>query len=320
MQQPDLPQSRHFDLQQLTDGTYATIARDGGWAVSNAGLIDLGHEALVFDTLLTPRAAHDLRLFSQYLLRRSPDFVVNSHYHNDHIWGNQAFLPGAHVVSTNKTRELILTAGAQELREYTAESPQQYAVWQRRHEQAADEKARAAARLWLGYYEGLAEELPNLQVCPPTVTFDDRLSLYGATGEARLISFAGAHTGSDTVLYLPQQGVVFMSDLLFVGCHPYLADGDPERWVQVLKEVRRIDARQFVPGHGPVGTRGDLDRLIAYIEHCMEAARSIVRDGADGADGTGGELPGVPDVYADWLLPGFYASNLRFLCSRLQAV
>ena len=310
--QSDLPQSRHFELQEIAAGTYTAIAKDGGWAISNSGVFDLGHETLVFDTLLTPRAAKDLRLFAEYLFRRSPDIVINSHYHSDHMWGNQAFLPGAQFIATDLTRQLMLTEGAEELRYYTEHTAERLAQLQA---QPGVTPSLQLQKGWLSYYEALNEELPHLQVCLPTITFNNRLQIHGTAGEAHLISFTGAHTGSDTLLYLPQQGVVFMSDLLYVGCHPYLADGNPHQWLKVLQEVRQIDAAYFVPGHGPVGTREHLDQQIAYIEHCLATAHMMVQEGMGSDDYI--ELLTMPDAYAQWQMPDFYFANLRFLCRRL---
>src|SRR5512143_3308982 len=114
--------SKHFVLQPLASGIFAAIARDGGAAISNAGLIDLGDQLLVFDTFLTPQAALDLREASIHFLGRAPQLVVNSHYHNDHIWGNQVFAPDAQIVSSARTRDLIASAGAEELEWYSANS------------------------------------------------------------------------------------------------------------------------------------------------------------------------------------------------------
>lgn len=83
---------KHFTLEPLNDGIYAAIAQDGGSAISNAGLVDLGDSTLVIDTLLTPTVGEDVRAESQRLTGRIPRWVVNTHYHNDHIWGNQVFL------------------------------------------------------------------------------------------------------------------------------------------------------------------------------------------------------------------------------------
>jgi cyclase len=93
MQDQHVFRSQHFRLERLADGIYAAIHIDGGWAQSNAGIIDLGDRTLIFDTFINPEAATDLRAAAEELTGRSTVVVINSHSHNDHIWGNQIFPP-----------------------------------------------------------------------------------------------------------------------------------------------------------------------------------------------------------------------------------
>ena len=102
----NLPNSKHFRLQQLAEGVYAAIHMDGGTAISNAGIVDLGDHTLIYDTLMTPQAATDLRLAAETLTGRPIDMVINSHWHYDHIWGNQVFSPNTKIISTEETRRL----------------------------------------------------------------------------------------------------------------------------------------------------------------------------------------------------------------------
>lgn len=131
-----------------------------------------------------------------------------------------------------------------------------------------------------------------------------------------MITFEGAHTGSDTVLYLPEEGIVFMSDLLFVGCHPYLADGDPLQLLKALKELSKFDATCFVPGHGPVGTSADLSLLIEYVEACLDTAQNLLKEGGASEDRIAGLK--VAERYSHWKLSQFFQANIRFLCQRLN--
>ncbi len=309
-------ESRHFNLRRLVEGTFAAIATDGGAAISNSGLIDLGGQIIVFDTFLTPQAALDLRHMAEGLLGRAPHLVVNSHYHNDHIWGNQVFAPDALIASSTRTRELVATAGREELQWYSANSAQRLESVQVQLQNTEDEQQKQQLLMWKGYYEGLVEALPQLTVCMPGVTFDSRLALHGSKRTAQLIVFEGAHTGSDAVLYLPQDGIVFASDLLFVGCHPYLADGDPFQLLKALREMSHLDAACFVPGHGPVGTREDLMVLIEYIEYCLATAQRLVEEGAATEDRIA-ELAAA-DRYTAWQLSQFFQANIRFLCQCLN--
>jgi glyoxylase-like metal-dependent hydrolase (beta-lactamase superfamily II) len=310
--------AKHFRLHQLTESTFAAIAEDGGSAICNAGIIDLGGQVVVFDTFLTPQAAMDLRQATEELFGRKPHFVVNSHYHNDHIWGNQVFVPGSQIISSVRTRELITTAGMEEYQWYSANSGQQLESLQSQYQKTTDEQQRNPLAMWIGYYEGLLEAIPHLSVSMPSITFENRLEIHGSKQPAELITFEGAHTQSDTVLHLPEEGVVFMGDLLFVGCHPYLADGDPLHLLKALEELSQIGATCLVPGHGPAGTIADLRLLIEYATHCLDTAQLLVNEGSSHDDKIK-ELK-VAERFAHWKLPQFYQANIRCLCQRLNTI
>jgi len=83
--------SKHFKLEQIGKYIYAAIAKEGGGAVANAGFVDLGDKVIVFDTFNTQQASEDLRLIAEKITNQSVTLVVNSHWHGDHIRGNQTF-------------------------------------------------------------------------------------------------------------------------------------------------------------------------------------------------------------------------------------
>jgi cyclase len=309
--------SKHFVLHQLADGIYAAVAEKGGFAICNAGLIDLGGQILVFDSFLTPQAATDLRRRAVDLFERPPQIVINSHYHNDHIWGNQAFAGDALIFSSTRTRELIATAGMEEFQWYSSHAAQRLEAVRAQYQASTDESQKSDLLLWMGEYAGVVESLPSLKVTLPDITFDRQLEIHGAKHTARLVTFEGAHTASDTALYLPEAGIIFMSDLLFVGFHPYLADGDPLRLLSSLKELSLLDAACYVPGHGPVGTTDDLKLLIQYIEHCYETATRLVEAG--NANETVIKALKIPVAFQHWQISQFYSTNIRFLCERLSS-
>ena len=315
MNQSPTTESNHFRLHPLAEGVFAAIATNGGSAICNAGIIDLGGQVLVYDTFLTPQAASDLRQAIASLFGPLPCIVINSHYHNDHIWGNQVFAAEAPIIASRRTRALIATEGAEEFKWYSANSAQRLEALRAQY-QAADEEQRQELLLWMGEYGGVVEALPHLRVCLPTITFDDRLEIHGARYTAELVAYEGGHTGHDTVLYLPQAGILFMSDLLFVGFHPYLADGDQAQLLKALRAVSPLNANDIVPGHGPVGTSGDLALMIDYVEECLETARTLVEAG-HASEAELDQLR-VPDKYAHWQLPRFYRTNIRFMCSQLR--
>lgn len=308
--------SDHFDLQQVSSDVWVAIAKDGGAAICNAAIIDLGGPILVFDTFLTPQAAQDLKRAADELFGHSPHLVINSHYHNDHTWGNQVFVQDAQIISSVKTRELILTEGKEELNWYTQNSASKLEANRKSQKETTDPVVISELKMWEGYYSGLVAALPELKMCLPTLTFDHQLEIHGSRGSAKLISYEGAHTGSDTVLYLPQSGVVLLSDLLFIQMHPYLAEGDPFLYIKALEDILKLDASCFVPGHGPVGTASDVKELIDYIDQSIQTAQKLNEEGEPLEDQIAA-LP-VPQGFGHWRFQFMYHLNLKAFCQRFK--
>ncbi|MGD9001902.1 MAG: MBL fold metallo-hydrolase, partial [Anaerolineae bacterium] len=222
-------ESRHFRLQELADGVYAAIHIDGGAAIGNAGIVDLGDRTVVFDTFISPLAAEDLRIAAETLTGRPIDAVLDSHWHNDHIWGNQAFGPDTDIISTEETRRMfIATRGHGAFDAFMADAEANLEATRAQFHATEEEGQRRQLALWMDYHQSVVETKPILQIRAPNVTFTERLAFHGKDRSAELIPFAGGHTESDAVLFLPQDGIAFMSDLLFIGHHPYWGGGDPE--------------------------------------------------------------------------------------------
>ena len=302
--------SPHFQLHQLADGVFAAIHREGGAAQSNAGIIDLGDQVLIFDTFIAPAAAADLREAVATLLSRPVSTLINSHYHNDHIWGNQAFPSDIPIISTIETRELITTLGADEHRWFAAHSQERLdgLIAQLDHEQ--DEAGRRLTSYSITYYRTILEALPELQIRLPNVTFADQMNFHGSQRVAHLICYGGGHTPSDSILHLPEERIIFMADMLFTGTHIYLPDGDPDEIRRTLSQIMQLPAKTLVPGHGQLGNAGDVEKMIRYIDGLEALVEEGLRKGM--RDDEVALLP-MPDEYRDWIFPEFFPSNLRFL-------
>jgi cyclase len=309
-----VPDSRHFRLQQLADGVYAAIHIDGGAAIGNAGIVDLGDRTLIYDTFLTPQAAADLPSAAEALTGRPVDAVINSHWHNDHIWGNQVFSANTEIISTEETRRLfIATRGHGAYDEFMAAAEANLEATRDQFQAAEEEGQRRQLALWIDYHQSVVEAKPILQIRAPNLTFDQRLAFHGTDRSAELITFAGGHTESDAVLFLPQERIAFMSDLLFIGHHPYLGGGDPDRLRQILEEISDLAPELVVPGHGPVGTADNLKHMSQYVSLLDGLARKMVEGGE--AEETIDAMA-IPEPYDDWLFASFFPGNMHFLYER----
>jgi glyoxylase-like metal-dependent hydrolase (beta-lactamase superfamily II) len=316
MENQELFISNHFTIEQLDDGIFAALHREGGWAVANAGIIDLGDSSLVFDTFITVQAANDLKKAAERLTGKPVRFVVNSHYHNDHIWGNQVFDSQAQIISSDDTLLLIKTEGKEEYDSYKEGSRPRLRELQSEFLETNNESRRNELSTWIRYYQGLVETFPILNVRYPNLTFNKHMNIYGADLEIELIAYKGCHTGCDTILYIPSKQIIFMSDLLFVRCHPFLADGDPDKLLSTLDEIDRFQPKKLVPGHGPVGGIEDLRLMKEYIHHCDQTGKQIFEKDRDEADIN---ETMIPEQYSKWILSNFYSTNLRFFYDRHRA-
>jgi cyclase len=306
--------SKHFRLQQLAEGVYAAIHIGGGAAIGNAGIIDLGGRTLIFDTFFTPQAGADLRAAAEELTGRPVDVVVDSHYHNDHIWGNQVFGPDTDIISSVETRRLIIaTQGHDDYDSFRDSAAANLESTRAAFHAAQDERERRQLAVWLDYHGSFVEAEPTLQVRPPNVTFTRRMALHGTDRSAELIDYAGGHCASDVVLYLPQDGIAYMGDLLFIGYHPWLGCGDPDRVLQILEEVADLEPELLVPGHGPIGTPDSLRQMRQFICTLDELAGELVEGSVSEAKF---DEIAIPEPYDDWLFASFFPSNMHFLYQR----
>jgi len=298
----------------LAEGVYAAIHVDGGAAIGNAGIVDLGDRTLIFDTFMAPQAAEDLRIAAEALTGRPTDAVLNSHWHNDHIWGNQVFSAHTEIISTEETRRLfIATRGHGAYDSFMAQAEANLEATRAQFQATQEEAQRRQLALWIDYHQSVVGLKPILQIRAPNLTFTERLSFHGSGRSAELIAFVGGHTESDAVLLLPQEGIAFMSDLLFIGHHPYLGGGDPERLLHTLDAVSGLTPKLLVPGHGPVGMADSLTQMGQYVQTLDGLARNMVERGEaeETIDGMA-----IPEPYDDWLFSAFFPVNMHFLYQR----
>jgi cyclase len=315
---PTLARSKHFRLEQLEAGVYAAIHVDGGAAIGNAGIVDLGDRTLVYDTFFTPQAAEDLRAAAEVLTGRPVDFVINSHYHNDHIWGNQVFSPHTDIISTVDTRRLIVETGGHDdfdvfLDNAEASLDSTLAAFQT----TEDEEERRQAAVWIDYHQSLVDAKPILHVRAPNVTFVEHLVFHGTERSAELIPYAQGHSANDVVLFLPQDRIAFMADLLFIDYHPWVGAGDPGNLRRILENVSQLAPKLLVPGHGPVGTVHSLDVMGQYINFLDGLVSKMIQGGE--AEEQIDEMP-MPVQFGNWLFAAFFPLNLHFMYQRRQGL
>ena len=307
---PRLPESKHFQIEQLADGVYAAVASEQGYASCNAGIIDIGDRTILFDTFLTPEAARDLLKVAEQLTSNKITHVINSHEHNDHIRGNQVFDSNVDIISTALTREAIARNEPGQIKLEKETILKEIVDVQSKLDAEKDPKRRRENAYIIAETQGVRRSHFELKTRLPNITFEHKLTLHGTERTIELLPLAG-HTFSDVVLYLPKEKIAFMGDLLFVNIHPYLASGSPEQWKQSLAEVEGLGAKIAVPGHGPVGGAADLSIMSQYIKSLESIVVNMMKSGKP-VEQTSVEP--IPSQFDTWLcLENFFVTNLKFL-------
>jgi len=258
--------------------------------------------------------AAELKRAAETLTGRPVAFVFNTHGHRDHVRGNQVF-EGARIVGTTGTRDLMARA------------------WRARSERVAKEGLEPLRReteaelagiladpwetpedkvLWEGYLGGILAGTDTLRMRLPEITFDASVTLHGSKRRAVCITFGGGHSESDALLHLPDDGILFFGDLLFIGYQPYVAEGDPDELLRVLDRAEALGADILVPGHGPVGTPGAFAAMREYVAAVRAAAGGLAR-----RDGTiqAAEIP-IPPPFDAWRWRSFFKQNVEAIARK----
>ncbi|MEE8184886.1 MAG: MBL fold metallo-hydrolase, partial [Thermodesulfobacteriota bacterium] len=161
-------------------------------------------------------------------------YVINTHYHGDHTFGNQHFKEAREIIAHRNTKDNLI------------------------------EKKEEHMKTFIRFFG--KERAKGVTLTPPTTTIEKGLSL--AVGEERIeIEFIGkGHTDGDVVVYLPKKGVLFAGDLLYKDRLPWVGDGDTYTWLEALKKLSLYDASIFVPGHGGIGDKSIVNLFMSYLE------------------------------------------------------
>lgn len=239
----------NFSINEVTDGIFAALS-DGG---SNAGIVDLGDKTLIFDTFTTVGAGRELKEASEYLTGRSPSFVINSHAHSDHYHGNLAFSDDGILISSTTTRNTIEKEGLMRLERMKNSMMKQAENLRKTLERTEDINEKNKIIDLLKEYDLFFQDYPNPEdIRLPVLTFENSLSFQGSGRKAKLLTFGGAHSPCDAVLWLPDEEILFSADLIIPKDNLILSQGNPERWLPILKELEALKPKTIVPGHGKV--------------------------------------------------------------------
>ena len=251
-------------LHELGDGLHAYLQPDGTWGWSNAGLISADGTSLLVDTLFDLELTREMLDAMAAVTERSPiDAAMNTHGNGDHCFGNALLPDGA---------EIHATAGA--AAEMQAAPPQ--LVDALKHADALGPEFTAYIRRIFGPFR-----FEDIELRPPSSTFEGRLELTIGDRAVHFLEVGPAHTDGDAIVHVPDAGVVFTGDILFVEGTPIVWAGPFSNWLGACDRILELGAPTLVPGHGPVTDASGVQDVKRYLAYVRDEAKNRFDAGMD---------------------------------------
>jgi quinoprotein relay system zinc metallohydrolase 2 len=267
-------------------GWHSLTTRENAGDIANCGFIVGADAVAVIDTSGSALMGRLLRACVRSVTDRPIRYVVNTHMHPDHVFGNAAFKPDGPVFVAHHKLARGLAARA--------------------------ERYLAIARQSLG--EGA---FAGTEIILPDQAVEDRTSLDLGGRSIVLEAQRTAHTDNDLVIRDEATGTLFLGDLLFAGHVPTL-DGSIRGWLAVLADLRGRDAARVVPGHGPAAMNWPeaLDPLQRYLERVASDVRTMLGDGKTMSEAA--KSAGLAEKDAWLLFEEYHARNVSAAFAELE--
>ena len=273
------PSDQPFLMRDLGSGVWAAITNTDAKAgsVANAGFVIGDDGVVVIDT--APNAGKALLAEIRQRTKLPIRFVINTHYHPDHVANNAVFTEaGALVLAHRNVRGWIHT---ENLKFFGSKiTPQQ--------------KAEVEA------------------VPAPSAVYDTGVDLYLGRRQVQVRSFPG-HTGGDSIVLIPDAQVAFLGDLFWHTSLPNTIDATIKAWIETLTQLSSdYRAYAFVAGHGAVGTASEVTAFRDYLATLMKVVGESRSTGNSGDALAKAALPELTVKYGEWgNFKGFAPRNIR---------
>ena len=214
-------------------------------------------------------------------------YIINTHYHADHTYGNSLF-PRARVIGHSQCRTLQRTRGLQELNRVKQDSP----------------------------------DLRDIELVIPDIVFDDGLLNLHIGKRILSLRHSPGHSPDGVTVFVHDERVLFAGDTLMP--LPFIVDGDLDQFIESLLVIPDMGLENIVQGHGEIVLRGEIDEAIrsdvAYLESINQKVRELVEKGSPIAalDEITLESVGKSRLPLGGLVAQLHRGNLEFLYRKYQ--
>jgi cyclase len=257
------------------------------YAQVTAGVIAGPQWAVVIDTLALPDETLSIREFIVHELNVPVRYVIDTHYHADHAWGN-CFFPGATVIAHAHCRDLLIERGTPSLEAAQKQNP----------------------------------ALRQVKIVPPHITFSNGELTLRVGKKNLIVSSALGHSEDGIAVLVEEDRILFAGDAFMP--LPYIVDGNIDEVMASIKHIGRMGLENIVQGHGDIILRGEIDAAVKenlnYLAAIKRAVRAIARrkNAVELLDEITIEDCGKSRVYLGGLAQTLHQRNLRALLQQMS--
>jgi len=232
-------------------GAIALMTAENDGAIANIGFVVGSDAVAVIDTGGSVHEARRLMSAIRRITDKPIKYVINTHAHPDHVFGNAAF-----------------------------EAPTVFVG----HHNLPQALATHAAFYLDSFRRRMGSVIDDVKIIAPTLTVDHELKLDLGHRILTLRAWRTSHSDSDLTVFDEAAGTLFAGDLVFVQHIPVI-DGSIRGWLKTIDELAEIPAKRVVPGHGPVSEwPGALVAERTYLERVASDCRALIKRGVALAD------------------------------------
>jgi len=277
--------TRGTEIIELETGVFARLHE----GLTNAGIIVGDDSVLIIDSLRVPSFARDLIKDVKDITDKPIQFVIDTHSHWDHSWGNEEFPDATIIGHKNCYAEMIDVEWNEQWRK----------------------KVTSSNDPW-------SEEGNIVNITPPNMTFETSMQLYFGGRELDLKYFGRAHTSGDIYIHLPKEKIVFTGDVAQDGGVPYLGDCYPVDWPDTDNKLAALPIERFMSGHGPIGDHKALEGARDFIHNLVDSVKSAIADGQNSVQASESVIAQLTPEYGNWRSFDRIGENLTSVYEKLK--
>ena len=272
--------ARRFD--KVAEGIYYATATGSLTIGSNSVVIVNDEDVLLVDPGITPAAATAFVADVKTFTNKPVKYVVDTHYHYDHAFGNQVFGPDVTIIGHDTTRRRLMGPVLKERTYQTnglAAIANRFTLLKRQIAEAKDSQERAVLERQLAIHQQYSDEQAKIRPTPPNATLSRDMTLHRGGREIQIRFMGRAHTDGDVVVFLPKERMIATGDMI-TSALSYTGDAFIEEWPATLEQVMTLDFDTVLPGHGNVFKGKDhIRNLQAYWRDFYQQATALRKQG-----------------------------------------